>query len=104
MNGPIETSDNWDAAEAKIRNAIQVAHPDVVFIDIWVRSGTSWRGDPMVEVWAVYDGKPENLGVPTRPALETRIQDILWDMDFDASPLTHLVAKADAKDWRPEAV
>lgn len=32
------------------------------------------------------------------------IQDILWNMGVDASPSTHLIAKADAKDLSPETV
>ena len=39
----------------------------------------------MVEVWAIYDGDIEDLGEPAKPSLDTRIQDILWNMGIDAS-------------------
>ena len=104
MEAVSEESEGWAAVQAQIKDAVQVAHPGVSFTDIWVRPCTSWSGGPMVEVWAVYDGEPTDLGVPTHPTLETRLQDILWNLDVDAAPLTHLVAKSDAKEWRPEGV
>ena len=98
----IEESENWPAVQARIEETVRVAHPGVVFTDIWVRPRTFWSGGDMVEVWAVYDGQPADLGTPVGPMLETRLQDLLWDLDLDATPLTRLVAKSDTKDWRPE--
>ena len=79
-------------------------HPGVVFTEIWVKPRTSWCGSDMVDVWAVYEGDIEDLGVPAKSSLATLIQDILWNMGVDASPSTHLVAKADAKGLSPEPV
>ena len=90
--------------EAAIKDAVIIFHPGVAFTDIWVEPRTSWCGDDMIEVWAVYDGETDDLGVPAKHSLRTRIQDILWDMGVDASPNTHLVAKADAKDLKPASV
>lgn len=100
----IEKSPNWDTAQVEIKDAVRGTHPGVVFTDIWVRPRMSWSGAAMVEVWAVYDGEPADLAIPPGPTLETKLQDILWNLDVDAAPLTHLVAKSDAKDWRPEGV
>ena len=83
---------------------MKAAHPGVEFTDIWLESRTSWCGRGLVDVWAIYEGEPADLGVPIAPSLLTRIQDILWDKEVDASPITHLVAKADAGDLRPETV
>ena len=90
--------------EPAIRDAVAISHPGVVFTEIWLKPRTSWCGDDMVEVWAVYEGDIEDLGAPGKPSLATRIQDILWNMGIDASPSTHLVAKADAKGLSPETV
>ena len=90
--------------EAAIKDAVVVFHPGVDFTDIWVEPRTSWSGSDMIEVWAVYDGDTGDLAVPAKHSLRTRIQDILWDMGVDAFPNTHLVAKADAKDLKPETV
>ena len=100
----IEESKNWPVIQARIKETVRVAHPGVVFTDIWLRPRAFWSGGDMVEVWAVYDGQPADLGTPVGPMLETRLQDLLWDLDLDATPLTHLVAKSDAKDLRPEGV
>jgi len=90
--------------EAAIKNAIVVFHPAVHFTDIRVESFTSWCGDDMIEIWAVYDGDTNDLAVPAKHSLRTRIQDILWDMGIDAFPNMHLVAKADTRDLTPETV
>ena len=90
--------------EAAIKDAVVVFHPGVDFTDIWVEPRTSWNGSDMIEVWAVYDGDTGDLAVPAKHSLRTRIQDILWDMGVDAFPNMHLVAKADAKDLKPETV
>ena len=90
--------------EAVIKDAVVLAHPDVVFTAVWVEPRTSWCGDDMLEVWAVYDGDTDDLAVPSKPSLDTRIQDILWDLDVDAAPSMHLVARADAKDLKSETV
>ena len=90
--------------EAAIKDAIVVFHPGVDFTDIWVEARTSWSGSDMIEVWAVYDGDSGDLAVPAKHSLRTRIQDILWDMGLDAFPSVHLVAKADARDLKPETV
>ena len=90
--------------EAAIKDAVVVFHPGVDFTDIWVEPRTSWSGSDMIEVWAVYDGAPGDLAVPAKHSLRTRIQDILWDMGVDAFPSMHLVAKADARDLKPETV
>ena len=66
--------------EAAIKDAVVLAHPDVVFTAVWVEPRTSWCGDDMLEVWAVYDGDTDDLAVPSKPSLGTRIQDILWDL------------------------
>ena len=90
--------------EAAIKDAVVAFHPGVDFTDIWVEPRMSWYGSDMIEVWAVYDGDTNDLAVPTKYSLRTRIQDILWDMGVDAFPNTHLVAKADAKDLSAETV
>ena len=90
--------------EPSIRDAVTVSHPGVVFTHIWLSPRTSWCGNDMIDVWAVYDGAIEDLGTPPKPSLATLIQDILWNMGVDASPSTHLVAKADAEDLSPETV
>ena len=58
----------------------------------------------MIEVWAVYDGDTNDFTVLAKHSLHTRIQDILWDRGVDAFPSMHLVAKADAKNLKPETV
>ena len=90
--------------EAAIKDAVVVFHPGVDFTDIRVEARTSWSGSDMIEVRAIYDGDTRDLAVPARHSLRTRIQDILWDMGVDAFPNMHLVAKADAKDLKPETV
>lgn len=90
--------------EPSIRDALSLSHPGVVFTDVWLKSRPSWCGSDMVDVWAVYEGDIADLGTPAKPSLATLIQDILWNMGLDASPSTHLVAKADAKDLSPETV
>ena len=104
MKRPITTDEVLRKVEPSIRDAVSTSHPGVVFTDIWVKPRTSWCGSDMVDVWAVYDGDIEDLGAPAQPSLSTLIQDILWNVGLDASPSTHLVAKADAKDLSPETV
>ena len=101
MTAAIQEPD-WSTIEVRIQDMVRTTHSEVEFADIWVLPGKSWCDMDMVDVWAIYDGKPDDLAPPTSPSLEVLIQDILWDMDVDAWPATHLVAKADAKDWRPE--
>ena len=98
MKRPITTDEVLRKVEPSIRDAVSTSQPGVVFTDIWVKPRTSWCGSDMVDVWAVYDGDIEDLGAPAQPSLSTLIQDILWNVGLDASPSTHLVAKADAKD------
>ena len=100
---PMTTSEKR-RIEAAIKDAVVLAHPDVVFTAVWVAPRTSWCGDDMLEVWAVYDGDTDDLAVPSKPSLDTRIQDILWNLGVDAAPSMHLVARADAKDLKPETV
>lgn len=104
MKNPDTTHEVLRKVEPSIRDAVAMSHPGVVFTNIWVKPRTSWCGSDMVDVWAVYEGDIEDLGVPAKPSLATRIQDILWNMGVDASPSTHLVAKTDAKDLSPETV
>ena len=104
MKSPVTTDEVLRRIEPSIRDAVSTLHPGVVFTDIWLTPRTSWCGGDMIEVWAIYDGEVDDLGVPTRPTLTTLIQDILWDAGLDAFPSTHLVAKADAKDLSPETV
>ena len=100
----MKTDTHLQAIEAAIKDAVVAFHPGVDFTDIWVEPRTSWSGSDMIEVWAVYNGDTNDLTVPTKHSLRTRIQDILWDMGVDAFPSTHLVAKTDAKDLSPETV
>ncbi len=104
MKSPVTTDEVLRKVEPSIREAVAESHPGVVFTDIWVKRRPSWCGNDMVHVWAIYEGDIEDLGAPAKPSLATRIQDILWNMEVDASPSTHLVAKADAKDLSPETV
>ena len=104
MQRPITTDENLRQIEAAIRDMVILSHPNVVFTHIWVEPRISWCGSDMIDVWAIYDGEIVDLAVPDKPSLGTRIQDILWNMGVDASPNTHLVAKSDAKDLRPETV
>ena len=97
-------AETWRRIELAIRDTLTHMHPGVNFIHIWVKPCTSWCGGEMVDVWAIYDGDTTDLALPAKPSLGTLIQEILWNMDIDASPRTHLVAKADAKDLRPETV
>lgn len=98
------TDQDLGDVEPDIKEAVVSFHPGVVFTDIWVKRRTSWCGDDMVDVWAIYEGDVGDLGAPTKPTLTTHIQDILWNKGLDASPSTHLVSKADAKDLSPETV
>ena len=104
MQSHIKTNEDLRQIEAAIRDTVTRMHPNVVFTHIWVEPRTSWCGSDMIDVWAVYDGDITDLSVPAKPSLGTRIQDILWNMDVDASPSTHLVSKSDAKDLKPETV
>lgn len=101
---PGTTDEVLRKVEPSIRDAVAIAHPGVVFTNIWLKPRTSWCGSDMVDVWAVYEGDIGDLGAPGKPSLATRIQRILWNQGIDASPSTHLVAKADAKDLKPETV
>lgn len=102
---PIETADQlMHKIESSVRDALSLSHPGVVFTDVWSKPRTSWCGADMVDVWAIYDGDIGDLSAPAKPSLATLIQDIFWNMGLDASPSTHLVAKADANDLSPEAV
>ncbi len=104
MKRTATTEQDLRKVEPSIRDALATSHPGVVFTDIWVKPRTSWCGSDMVDVWAIYEGDFADLGAPAKPSLATLIQDILWNMGLDASPSTHLVAKADAKDLKPETV
>ena len=104
MERPVTTKEVLLKVEPSIRDALATSHPGVEFTKIWVNPRISWCGSDMVDVWAVYDGDIGDLAPPTKPSLSTLIQDILWDSGIDASPSTHLVAKADAKDLSPETV
>ena len=104
MNQPITTPENLRRVEAEIKKTVMSAHPGVAFTNIWVEPRKSWCGDDMIAVWAIYDGETQDLSAPDKPSLRTRIQDILWSMDVDAAPQTHLVAKADAEDLRTETL
>ncbi len=95
---------NLREVEAAIKDAVIVFHRGVDLIDIWVEPRTSWSGSGMIEVWAIYDGDTGDLAAPAKHSLRTRIQDILWDMGLDAFRSVHLVAKADARDLKPETV
>ncbi len=95
---------NLREVEAAIKDAVIVFHRGVDFTDIWVEPRTSWSGGDMIEVWAIYDGDTGDLAAPAKHSLRTRIQDILWDMGLDAFPSVRLVAKADARDLKPETV
>ena len=103
MTAVTQESD-WNAIEAKVRDIVRKAHSEVEFDNIWVRPAKSWCDMDMVEVWAIYDGQVDDLAPPSSPRLEVLIQDMLWDSGIDAWPAAHLVAKSDAKDWRPEGV
>lgn len=104
MKRTATTEQDLRKVEPSIRDALATSHPGVVFTDIWVKPRTSWCGSDMVDVWAIYEGDFADLAAPAKPSLATLIQDILWNMGLDASPSTHLVAKADAKDLKPETV
>ena len=117
MNTLIEKSGQLPVIEDNIRRMVRETFPEITFTDIWVLPGVSSYGDEMVEVWAIYDGvvsdlqAPEELSIrpvardPARVVQVSRVvQDMLWDMDLDASPMTHFITKSDAKDWRPEGV
>ena len=104
MKHPNTTDDVLRKIEPSIRDAVSTTHPGVVFTDIWIKPRTSWCGSDMVDVWAVYEGDIGDLVTPAKPSLSTLIQDLLWNMGLDASPSTHLVTKADAKDLSRESV
>ncbi len=103
MTAAIEEPD-WATIEAKVQDMVRTMHAGVEFANIWVLPRKSWCDMDMVDVWAIYDGEPEDLAPPACPSLGLRIQDMLWDMGIDAIPTTHLVTKADARDWQPEGV
>ncbi len=90
----------------KIEEMVRATFPEVRFTNIWVRPGTSsWFGDAIVDIWAIYDGEVDDLHkVPDKLSLGTRVQDMLWDRGLDILPKTHFVTKADAGDWRPEGI
>ena len=98
MNQSITTSENLRLVEAEIKKTVIGAHPGVAFTDIWVEPRKSWCGGDLIDVWAIYDGEITDLSAPTTPSLRTRIQDILWSMNVEAVPQTHLVAKMDIED------
>ena len=98
------TADVLRQIEPTVKEAVAKAHPGVVFTDVWVEPRTSWFGSEMVDIWAIYDGDVEDLSPPAKPSLATRLQDILWNMEIDASASLHLVAKADADDLKHETV
>ena len=104
MQPTIATDQLIREIEPSVKDAIAQLHPGVVFTDVWLKPRSSWCGSDMVDVWAVYEGDIADLGAPAKPSLATLVQDILWNMGLDASPSTHLVAKADAKDLSPETV
>ncbi len=98
MERPTSTNDNLRKVEATIKNAVVLAHPGVVFTDFWVEPRTSWYGDDMMDIWGIYDGDVTDLSPPTKPSLDTRIQDMLWDMGLEAAPNLRLVAKSDLEE------
>ena len=104
MKTLIEKSGKLPAIEDNIRRMVRETFPEITFTDIWVLPGVSSYGDEVVEVWAIYDGVVGDLRVPAKPSFRSSVQDMLWDMDLDASPMTHFITKSDAKDWRPEGV
>ncbi len=104
MKTCIERSGKLPEIKDNIRRMVHRTFPEVTFTDIWVLPGVSSFGDEIVEVWAIYDGVVSDLEVPERPSFGSSIQDMLWDMELDASPMTHFITKSDAKDWRPEGV
>ena len=91
--------------DAEINRIVRAALPDIHFTDIWVRPGTSWFGDDVVDIWAIHDGEVDDLHrTPDKISIGTRIQDMLWDRGLDVLPKTHFITKADAGDWRPEGI
>ncbi len=91
--------------DAEINRIVRAALPDIHFTDIWVRPGTSWFGDDVVDIWAIHDGEVDDLHrTPDKISIGTRVQDMLWDRGLDVLPKTHFITKADAGDWRPEGI
>lgn len=89
----------------KIEQIVKAALPHIHFTNIWVKPGTSWYGDEVVDIWAIYDGVVDDLHrTPDKLSIGTRIQDMLWDRGLDVLPKTHFVMKAEAGDWRPEGL
>ena len=104
MKTLIEKSGKLPEIKDNIRRMVRETFPEVTFTDIWVLPGWSSYGDEVVEVWAIYDGVVADLRIPQKPSLGSNVQDMLWGMDLDASPMTHFIMKSEAKDWRPEGV
>ena len=101
----IERSGKLPEVTETIRKMFQQTFPGVVFTDIWVLPGTSWYGDEMLEIWAIYaDDDIERLRVPEKSSFRTRVWHKISDMGLDASPKMHFVAKSDAGDWQPERI
>ena len=104
MKTLIEKSGRLPEIKDRIVLLVRETFPEITFTDIWVLPGMSSYGDEVVEVWAIYDGVVSDLQVSENPSFGSVVQDMLWDMDLDASPMTHFITKSDAKDWRPEGV
>ncbi len=92
--------------KARIEEMVHATFPQVHFTDIWVRPGTSsWFGDAVVDIWAIYDGEVDDLHkAPEKPSFGTHVQHMLWDRGLDLLPKMHFITKADAGDWRPEGI
>lgn len=90
--------------ETPIRDMVISSHPGVVFTNFWLEPSISWCGNDMLEVWAVYDGRFEDLGAPAKPSLAVRIHDLIRDSGLDACPSLHLITKEDAEELFPETV
>jgi len=104
MKQPSITNEVLREIEPSVSDALAKSYPEAVFTDVWMKPRTSWCGSGMVDVWAVYEGDFEDLGSPAKPGLATLIQEILWDRGIDASPSTHLVAKAEAGNLTAETI
>ena len=104
MKTLIEKSGKLPQIKDRIELLVRETFPEITFTDIWVLPGMSSYGDEVVEVWAIYDGVVSDLQVSEKPSFGSDVQDMLWDMDLDAFPMTHFITKSDAKDWRPEGV
>ena len=101
----IERSGKLPEVTATIKQMFLKTFPGVVFEEIWVTPGTSWYGDEVLDIWAIYaDEDIERLRVPEKSSFRTRVSHAISDMGLDASPKMHFVAKSDAGDWRPEGI